>query len=183
VTGYASEFVSCARLAEEVLAVRAGGRPSLLTGPLGKTLRDLPPNARGLVRGELPRDAYGGIARSSIGAAPRQVAVDLLAPPAVGTGFDLRLRGTFDSDADARQFAEGARGEVRQVVDALKELPLLLQIGGIATVRKAVEEIEVKADGPAVTVNASVSAQTLKALLGLLEASSASRPGGKPNAR
>ena len=81
IAGYVSHTVSCLRVAEEVLAVRAGGRPSLLAGPLGKSLGDVPADAHGLLRGALPRLEFAiPLARSSLGAAPRQLAVDLLSP-------------------------------------------------------------------------------------------------------
>ena len=83
--GYLPDAANCGKLVEEVLAVRAGGRPSLLTGPLGKTLRDVPVNARGLIRGDLPREWVALIARSSIGVSPHQLAVDLLPPAASST--------------------------------------------------------------------------------------------------
>jgi hypothetical protein len=177
ITGYVGDSVNSAGLAEEVLAVREGGRPGLLAGPLGKTLRDLPPDVRGVLRGTLPREWAVPLARSSFGAAPQQVAVDLLFPGTSQAALDIRGRGTFDSEADAAKFAAALHGEVKQVAEALKEQPLPLQLGGVATIRKTVEAIEVKADGPAVTAKATVPAATLRALLGLAEMALRSGPG------
>jgi hypothetical protein len=172
--GYVSAEVNCASLAEEVLAVRDGGRPSLLAGPLGKTLRDVPADAVGLVRGSLPRDLAIPIARSPLGVAPDQVAIDLLSAspsPSPASGFVLRCRCTFVSEADARQFAGGLRAEVKQVIEALKELSDSSPPAGLATIRKELEKIEVGSDGLMATVKVSVSAETLKALLRLVEGS------------
>jgi hypothetical protein len=178
IAGYTDKMVTCVRVVEEMLAVRAGSRPSCLTAPLGKSLRDVPARAWGVLRGTVPRGLVATIARSPIGTAPREAAIDLLAPAAGGAGFDLHFRGTCDSEADARQSVEGTQKEVRQVVAALKELPLAAQLLGVATIRKAVEEIEIKADGRVLTVKATVSAGTLRTLLGMLEPLLASGPPG-----
>ena len=129
----------------------------------------MPANAWGSFEEAVPHDTMAAIARSPIGTAPRETAIDLLAPATGGAGFDIHLRGTFDSEADARQSAEGVRKEVRQFVDALKQLPLAAQLLGVATIRKTVEAIEIKADGRVLTMKAAVSAGTLRTLLGLLE--------------
>jgi hypothetical protein len=177
-TGYLSDYVNCTKLAEDVLAVRAGGRPSFLTSPAGKTLRDIPAGARGLVRGGPPQEIITGLARSPLGAAPRQVTVDLLSPDG---GLDLHVRGTLDSEADARRFAAGLRDEIGQVVEALKELPLVAQLGGVATIRKVVEGIEVKADGRDVTARVAVPAAAIKTMLRMLETAMPSSPEKVPN--
>jgi hypothetical protein len=170
--GYASAEVNSATLLEEVLAVRDGGRPSLLTGPLGKALRDVPADAVGLVRGGLPREMVTPIARSPVGVAPDQVAIDLLsASPSLssGSGLELRCRCTLDNNADARQFAAGLRAEVKQVIEALKEWSHPSPPAGLAAVIKELEKIEVGSDGPVATVKFPVSVEALKALLGLAE--------------
>jgi hypothetical protein len=176
--GYTSDSVNCARIIEEILAVRDGGRPGLLSGPLGKTLRDIPAEARGLLRGSAPRDVLAALARSPIGVAPEQMAVDVMSS---GGGVELRFRGTFDNEADAKQFATSLRDEVKQAVEALKELPLSLQLLGIATIRKDVERIEVDSDGLAAIVKVPISAAALKALLGLLEGAISPPRGSAPN--
>jgi hypothetical protein len=178
-TGYLSESVNSRKLVDELLAVRAGGRPSLLAGPLGKTLRGVPADARCLVRGDLPREWVAAIARSPLGVSPHQLAVDVLPPAGGGAGLDLRLRGTLDDETDARQFAEGLRKEIKEGVEVLKSQPLPLQLLGVATVRKSVEEIAVDTKGPVVTARAPVSAAALQALLGLLESQLSSGPGSK----
>jgi hypothetical protein len=187
--GYVSDSVSCAGLADEVLAVRDGGRPNLLAGPLGKELRDVPGNAAGMLRGSVPRWMAAGIARSFLGAAPRQVAADLLPresrdrPRPEAPGIEIRLRGTFDTEADAHRFADALRGQVREVRTALQGMSFSFQVLGAATVRKAVEEIEVRTDGPAVTARATLSERTIRVLLALLEAQLGARAGGGPNGR
>jgi len=174
--GYLEDFVDCTSIVQEVLAVRAGGRPSLLESPLGKLPREARPDARSLVGGSLPRDVIPVIARSPFGAAPERFAADLLASP--GAGFDLRLRATFDSAADARRFAAGTREQIEQVLEALKDLPPVAQPSA-AAVRKTLQGIEVKTDRAEVTVRAQVSAATCKALLSMAEATlSSNRPSG-----
>ena len=75
--------------------------------------------------------------------------------------------------------AEG--GEVKQVVEALKELPLPMQIFGVATIRKTVEGIEITTDGAAATGRVTVSATTVRTLLGIAERAIPSAPGRAPN--
>jgi hypothetical protein len=196
--GYTSDPVNCALLLEDMLAVRDGARPSLLTGPMGKSLRDVSPDARGLVRGTVPRDLVAAIARSPIGVAPDQMAIDLLSPSsaplspgsgqrgreeAVHSGLDLRFRGTLDNEAEARRFAEGLRVEIKQVIEALKELSHSSQLAGLATLCKGLEKIEVGSDGAVATARVPVSAETLQALLGLVEGVLPQGPGRAPNGR
>jgi hypothetical protein len=178
---YTNNSIGCAKLLEELLVVRDGGRPSLLAGPLGKTLRDISPRARGLVRGEVPREMIAAIARSPIGVAPEQMSLDLLSPGPAYADLDLRFRGTFANEADARQFARGLRTEVKQVGEALKDLSSPAQLAGIASLRKELERIEVESDGSVATVKVPVAAETLKVLLGLVEGVLSPPAGRTPN--
>jgi hypothetical protein len=179
--GYMSDAIDSAALMDKALAVRDGGRPGLLTGPLGKTLGDVPPGACGLVRGVLPREWVVSLVRSPIGAAPRQVALDLVLPAAADAALDLRARGTFDDEAGARKFADALRGEVKQVADILKEQPLPVQLLGLATIRKTVDGIAIKADGSTATGQVGVSAATLRTLLTIVERAMPPGPGRVPN--
>jgi hypothetical protein len=167
--GYVMTVGDSTALIDQMLAVRDGGRPGVRGGPLAEDLHNLARGQRGLFRGRLPGYMVADLARSPLGARPYRLAADVLAAPGGGAGLELRLRATFDSEADARRFADGLRSELRQAVEALKELPLVIQLAGVAAVRQAVEQVEVRADGPAVAVRVQVSAATLKALLGLLE--------------
>ena len=91
----------------------------------------------------MPRDLVSGIARSPLGSAPGPFAIVVLTSP--GAVFDLRLRGTFDSETDARQFAATARELIAQVLELLKELPPLASSAS-AAFRKTLQGIEVETD-------------------------------------
>jgi len=164
--------VDATDLVQEVLAVR-GGRPGLLGGPLGRLLRDARPEARLLLGGVVPLGVVSAVARSSLGAAPERFTTDMLALP--GAALDLRGRAIFESEADARKFATGVRAQLKEVLEAVKELPSASRLLG-ELLRKVVEGIEVKTSRAEVSIRVRLPASTSKALLKVVEAAQSPQP-------
>lgn len=168
--GYTGDFVNSVGLVEQVLAVRAGSQPSVFKGPLAKALENVPAGVSGIGRGFVLQELQDEINRSPVGVSPQQVAADLFNRNTEGKGVELRVRGTFGNEADAKKFAEGIKDLIGKGIEALKNVPPFIKPEVVAAIKKTMEEIEIKTDGMDVISKTEVSMDTQQKLLDLLEA-------------
>jgi hypothetical protein len=164
VAGHANKKEGQAELAEQVLAVRDGKKPSMLTGALSQALKEVSPEATGLLIGEIPAIVHAELARTPIGSVPHHYALESGDGGADG-GFLLRFRGEMGNDAGAKKFADGFKDLVKMGLDALKEAPPMPGMDILRLVLETIGGFELKADGTKISGALKVSADAQKNLI------------------
>jgi hypothetical protein len=156
---------------DQVLAVMSGKRGSAAKGPFAQSLQAVPAEARGVLVGALPDEVKRELSRSPLGVAPQSVLIDM-AEASAGKGTVIRVRASFESEADAKKAVDGAKLLLKQGIDGLKMLPFKVKPEAIAILQKALEAVEVKVDGAVVSGTARLTPATLRALGDLFEGAS-----------
>jgi len=151
-------------LAEQVLAIRDGKKPSMLKGRLAKGLEEVSPDASGLLIGEIPAIVRGELARSPLGAVPHEYAVESKAAGPDG-GIVIHFRGQMDNDADAKRLADGFKDLIKMGLDALKQAPPQPGMDLIKLVLEKIHTLDLKADGKNVSGSLKISAEEQKSLI------------------
>lgn len=134
-------------IVKEVLDIRAGAKPSFLTSPLAKTLKDVPAQVAGLLAGErfdeldreIQRD-FGPQVKS-----PKTYAFYLVRDKA----FELHARGEMAKAEDAKALVAAVAEQKKKALDGLKQLPPAVKIPKeqLALIQKTIEGAKAEAKG------------------------------------
>jgi hypothetical protein len=165
IAGHGNKKEGNIELAEQALAVRDGKKPSMLKGPLGKTLETVSPDASGVLITIIPPEARGAAARTPVGVIPHQIMLESIADNA-GEGFNVRFRGEMDNEADAKKFADGFKDLIKMGLDELKNAPAVVPgLDIIKQVLETIQGVDLKADGAKVGGELRVTPDIQKSLL------------------
>jgi hypothetical protein len=148
VAGYEKDRAKHRDVVEQLLQVRAQGKGGLRTGPLGGTLKDVPPQASALLAAELSDGMQKALAGRGLPlpVAPRRLLLDATRT----RDLAVRLRALMNNPAGARTLAGALTKLQDQAVERLKNPPpeARLPAGALGPVQKmlAGARIEVQGD-------------------------------------
>jgi hypothetical protein len=175
ICGYEDDNANHAEVFDQFLSVLSGKRGSAAKGPYAQVLKTATEDARAVLVGSLPEELRKELARSPLGVAPLSLFADLSHAKS-GGGVEVRVRASFDNEADAKKGAEGAKATLKQLADGLAALPFKLKPETVATLQKALGEAQISVEGASASGSVRLSPTTLKAVGELIEAASADRP-------
>jgi hypothetical protein len=166
IAGYDRNQGAHREVVDEMLAVRAGKKPSVLKGAFSKDLAAFSESAAAVVVGGIYDDLRRMFTRSPLGAVPDNFTAELTA---VENGLKLRSRLEFASADDARQVSEAAAMLKKQGLDELAKLGDQnvpgLKPETLKQLRATLESLTFKVNGNALAVEMSLNAALPRVLL------------------
>jgi hypothetical protein len=167
--GFEGDQGDHAALLQQVLNARAGRQANLTTGPLGASLKRVPAQTFAVILGEPPEGMRRDLTRagSPITALPQTFLLDLTRDK----NMAIRFEGTMAKPEEARALAETAQQLKQKAIDYLKEIPADFKIKkeSIELFRKAVESVQVRADGATIKAGAEIAGSVFTALQEAIE--------------
>lgn len=156
---------------DDALDVRAGKKPSLVTGPFADKLKKVPALASGLIMGDLPEDIRRDLTRSDspFKAAPRSFDVYMTRDKEL----DIHFHATMADQADAKAFAESVDQLKKTAVAGLKALPPQIKIKpeSLDLLTKTLEAIKAEPKDSSVTGGVQIPDKVFAVLEDLMEMS------------
>jgi hypothetical protein len=156
---------------KQLFAVRRGKEKSVLKSDLKDRLPRISPETVGLLVGDLPEELRGGVFRQAKLPTPKSILVEALRTK---DGVDFRFQAALENAALAKEFAKSIVALRHAGLDGLKRIqerikndtPLPRSM--VAALRKALESLQIQADGAGVKGTISVPTEALVAPAALL---------------
>ena len=152
----------------QMLAIRAGKEKSVLDGPLAKSLKTVAARDAAFVVGGLPPEVRADLTRGPNAFRVVPDSFFLKAERGKG-GLKLRLEAAMGSAKEAKLFVEDVGRMKRTGLEGLRKLPdearRLLSAGGVEPLAKALESVNVRADGDTVRGGMDVSPEAVRVLI------------------
>lgn len=154
-------------LIEAALEVRAGKKPSIVKGILAKALEEAPSDARALLVGMVPPEVQTLLPMTPLAASPHRVAF-YVRTPKDGKGTLLQMKGTMQSEPDAKKLTDGLQEVLKTAVTALDNSPVPIKKETLDVLKTVLKGIQVKAEGDTVLASVTITPDVPAAMLDLV---------------
>lgn len=150
----------------QLMEVRSGNKPNVLTGALAARLKDVPARASAMFAGDLPNDMRQQMSRGLPFPVPRAVVAQVTRAKVLA----VHVTGIAADADEAKKTAEILNGLKQQGLDKLKEVPAEeVKPAQLAVIRKTLEGVKIEADGANIKGNMEIGTDALKVMLELFE--------------
>ena len=160
--GYESDEKNSLEVLHEALDVQAGNKAGILKGPYAAKLNKVPPEAAGVLMGDVPEPVRQNMVPVPFKGVPKSVAAVMTRTKTINIDWQ-----GITADADqAKAFADSVAEMKKMAIDGLQRLPpaLKLKPEQVKVLTKALEDIRTEAKEDKVSGGVEVTQKTLEAI-------------------